>query len=58
MNTLAAVVSFAALMAFGLFLKWLFWTDPSFGFGLFTGIALMVGLYWAAEASGFRETRY
>lgn len=52
------VVTFAVMLAFGWFLKWVFQEYEQFGFGLFAGVALMVGLYWAAEASGVRETRY
>lgn len=54
--TIAASIVGVVVLAF--LMRWIFKTDLSFGFGMFSGIALMVLLYWIAERTGIRETRY
>lgn len=55
---IGAVIAFGALLGFGSAVRWLVENYPQFGIGFCCGIIVMVLLYWLAERTGTRETRY
>lgn len=55
---IATAASFAVLSGAGYGLKWIFTEHAEFGFGIFTGMAVMTVLYLIGEKTGLRPTVY